>query len=176
MIKNMVRIAGYHLRNIAFVKKYLGENSARKLVINDFVTIVDYWNSNLPKFHLKKGAGCLEQGRKTNQKSPDSWRNYSCVNKLRWYLYKLQQHCYKFWSIECISTIPERADAIKTAIGKIIIQNYRCNLVVRTKGINYRWFSWTSSVCQKWRHVFQNELETYIFWVLWPGGICPVTP
>lgn len=26
----------------AFVKKYLGENSARKLVINDFVTIVDY--------------------------------------------------------------------------------------------------------------------------------------
>ena len=51
-INNVVRIAGYHHRNIAFIKKYLGEESVKKLVINNIISRVDYCNSiyyNLPK-------------------------------------------------------------------------------------------------------------------------------
>ena len=55
-INNIVRIAGYHLKNIAFVKKYLNESSVQKLVMNCVISRVDYCNSiycNLPKIQLK---------------------------------------------------------------------------------------------------------------------------
>jgi len=43
-INNVVRIAGYHLRNIAFVKKYVDESSIKKLAINSVITRIDYCN------------------------------------------------------------------------------------------------------------------------------------
>ena len=43
-INSVVRIAGYHLRNIAFVKKYVDESSIKKLVINSVITRIDYCN------------------------------------------------------------------------------------------------------------------------------------
>ena len=56
-INNVVRTAGYHLRNIAFIKKYLDEDSVKKLVFNSVISRLDYCNSiyhELPKDQLKK--------------------------------------------------------------------------------------------------------------------------
>ena len=56
-INNVVRVAGFHLRNIAFVKKYIDEDSLKKLVINNVISKVDYCNSiyyGLPKYQLYK--------------------------------------------------------------------------------------------------------------------------
>ena len=56
-INNVVRITGYHLRNIAFIKKYIDDDSMKKLVINCIISRVDYCNSiyyGLPKYQLKK--------------------------------------------------------------------------------------------------------------------------
>ncbi|XP_068202871.1 uncharacterized protein [Palaemon carinicauda] len=56
-INNVIKTAGYRLRNIVFIKKYLDENSVKKLVINCVNTRFDYCNSvhyNLPKVQLKK--------------------------------------------------------------------------------------------------------------------------
>ena len=56
-INNVFRIAGNHLRNIAFIKKYIDESSVKKRVINCVINIDDYCNSiycNLPKILLKK--------------------------------------------------------------------------------------------------------------------------
>ena len=63
-INNVVRVTGHHLRNIAFVKKYLDESSLRKLVISCVVNRVDYCNSiyyNLPKKQLKKLQSILNR-------------------------------------------------------------------------------------------------------------------
>ena len=56
-ISNVVRVSGYHLRNIAFIKKYVDESSIKKLVINSVINRVDYCNSiyfRLPHTLLKK--------------------------------------------------------------------------------------------------------------------------
>ena len=56
-INNVVRTTGYHLRNIAFIKKYIDEDSMKKLVINCITSRIDYCNSiyyGLPKYQLKK--------------------------------------------------------------------------------------------------------------------------
>ena len=56
-INNVLKITGYHLRNIAFIRKYLDEDSTKKLVCNCVINRLDYCNSiyyNLPNFLLKK--------------------------------------------------------------------------------------------------------------------------
>ena len=56
-INNVVRISGHHLRNIAFIRKYLDEESLKKLIYNCVISRLDYCNSiyyNLPKTQLKK--------------------------------------------------------------------------------------------------------------------------
>ena len=56
-INNIIRIANYHLRNIAFIRKYLDEDSTKKLVCNCVINRIDYCNSiyyNLPNFQLNK--------------------------------------------------------------------------------------------------------------------------
>ena len=56
-ISNVVKVAGYHLRNLSFIKKYLDENSMRKLISNHVISKLDYCNSiyyGLPNYLLKK--------------------------------------------------------------------------------------------------------------------------
>ena len=50
-------MAGYHLRNIAFVKKYIDESSLEKLIHNHVISRIDYCNSlyyGLPNYQLRK--------------------------------------------------------------------------------------------------------------------------
>ena len=63
-INNTVRIANYHLRNIVFVKKYIDEDSLKKLVVNNVISRVDYCNSiyyGLPKYQLRKLLNILNR-------------------------------------------------------------------------------------------------------------------
>ena len=56
-ILNTVKMCNYHLRNIAFIRKYLSEDSAKILVINHVISRLDYCNSlynGLPNVLLKK--------------------------------------------------------------------------------------------------------------------------
>ena len=56
-ISHVVKVAGYHLRNISFIKKYLDENSIKKLISNHVISKLDYTNSvyyGLPNYLLKK--------------------------------------------------------------------------------------------------------------------------
>ena len=56
-INNILRTASYHLRNIAFIRRYLDDDSTKKLVCNCVLNRLDYCNSiyyNLPNFQLKK--------------------------------------------------------------------------------------------------------------------------
>ena len=56
-INRVVRTAGYHLKNIAFVKKYLDEKTIKMLVHNHVISKLDYCNSlyyGLPNYSLKK--------------------------------------------------------------------------------------------------------------------------
>lgn len=56
-ISSVLRTTSYHLRNIAFIRKYLDEDSTKKLVCNCVINRLDYCNSiyyMLPNFQLKK--------------------------------------------------------------------------------------------------------------------------
>ena len=56
-IVNTVKVCNYHLRNIAFIRKYLSEDSAKILVLNHVISRLDYCNSlynSLPGVLLKK--------------------------------------------------------------------------------------------------------------------------
>ncbi len=56
-ILNTVRVANYHLRRIAFIKRYLDMGSLKKLIYNHVITRLDHCNSlycNLPAVLLKK--------------------------------------------------------------------------------------------------------------------------
>ena len=56
-INNVIKISGYHLRNIAFIRKYIDEDSAKKLVCSCVINRLDYCNSiyyGLPNYQLKK--------------------------------------------------------------------------------------------------------------------------
>lgn len=56
-INETVRMASYHLKNIAFVKKYLDEKSVQMLVQNHVISKLDYCNSlyyGLPNYLLRK--------------------------------------------------------------------------------------------------------------------------
>ena len=67
-INKVVRNAGYHLRNIAFIRKYLGETTAKLLIHNYVINSLDYCNSvyhGLPNYQLKK-LQCYESCCKAN--------------------------------------------------------------------------------------------------------------
>ena len=63
-INNIVKTAGYNLRNIGFIKKYVDVSSLKRLVINSVISRLDYCNSvyyGLPKFQLKKLQNILNR-------------------------------------------------------------------------------------------------------------------
>ena len=56
-IHTVIKNANFILRNISFIKKYLDDNSVKKLVHNYIITRLDYCNSfyyDLPVYQLKK--------------------------------------------------------------------------------------------------------------------------
>ena len=56
-IQTVIKNANFRLRNIAFIKKYLNDDSMKKLVYNYITTRLDYCNSlyhELPAYQLKK--------------------------------------------------------------------------------------------------------------------------
>ena len=56
-ISKVVRVAGYHLRNIGFVRKYLYSSTTKMLIHNHIISRLDYCNSiyyGLPNYLLKK--------------------------------------------------------------------------------------------------------------------------
>lgn len=56
-INQTVRIAAYHLRNIAFIRKYLDSKTTKMLIHNHVITKLDYCNSiyyGLPNYLLRK--------------------------------------------------------------------------------------------------------------------------
>ena len=56
-ISNVIKTTGYHLRNIAFIRKYIDADSTKKLVHNFVISRLDYCNSiyhALPNYKLKK--------------------------------------------------------------------------------------------------------------------------
>ena len=56
-VNEVVRMSNYNLRNIAFIRKYLDENSVKTLVHSCVINRLDYCNSiyyNLSKYQLKR--------------------------------------------------------------------------------------------------------------------------
>lgn len=56
-ISDVIKVTSYHLRNIAFIRKYLDEDSMKKLVHHHVISKLDYCNSlhyGLPDCLLKK--------------------------------------------------------------------------------------------------------------------------
>ena len=56
-IQTVIKNANFSLRNIAFIKKYLHNNSMKKFAHNYIITRIDYCNSfyyELPVYQLKK--------------------------------------------------------------------------------------------------------------------------
>ena len=86
-INNVVRIAGYHLRNIAFIKKYLDKESVKKLMINNIISGVDYYNSiyyNLPKRQLRKLQMILNRRARVIKGNPARDRITPILIELHW--------------------------------------------------------------------------------------------
>ena len=56
-ISNIVKICNHHLRNIAFIRKYLNKDTLKTLIHNHVISRLDYCNSisyRLPNILLKK--------------------------------------------------------------------------------------------------------------------------
>ena len=74
-ILNTVKVCNHHLRNIAFIRKYLNEDSAKILVMNHVISRLDYCNSlynGLPSYLLKKNSKCSKQGGKNDKRNKDA--------------------------------------------------------------------------------------------------------
>lgn len=86
-IEQTVRIAGYHLRNIAYVKKYLDGKTMKMLIHNHVLSKLDYCNSlyyGLPNYLLKKLQ--LIMNRAARLVTGQSWRERitPTLTKLHW--------------------------------------------------------------------------------------------
>ena len=56
-ISNTVKACNHHLRNIAFIRKYLNKDTLKMLIHNHVISRLDYYNSfcyRLPNILLKK--------------------------------------------------------------------------------------------------------------------------
>ena len=86
-INNVVRIAGYHLRNIAFIKKYLNGDFIKRSVIKSIISRVDYCNSvynNLPKLQLRKLQMVLNRAGRLIKGIPPRERITPVLIELHW--------------------------------------------------------------------------------------------
>ena len=86
-INNVVRITSYHIRNIAFIKKYIDEDSVKRLIMNMVISRIDYCNSiyhGLPKFQLKKLQKVLNRAARLIKGSSSRERITPVLIDLHW--------------------------------------------------------------------------------------------
>ena len=72
-ISNIVKQTAYHLRNIAFIRKYLDEESMKKLTYNCVISRIDYCNSiyyKLPNYQLRKLQNMLNRAARLVRGTP----------------------------------------------------------------------------------------------------------
>ena len=87
LVQGVVKSANYHLKNIAFIKKYLDEKSLRMLVNNYVISRVDYCNSlyyNLPNYQLKKLQGIFNRAARLITNEPPWERITPTLIELHW--------------------------------------------------------------------------------------------
>ena len=86
-INKVVKVAGYHLRNIAFVKKYLDEHTIRMLIHNYVIGRLDYCNSiyyGLPNCQLKKLQSVINRAARLIRGLPPYERITPVLIDLHW--------------------------------------------------------------------------------------------
>ena len=86
-VQSVVKSGNYHLRNIAFIKRYLDEKSLKTLVNNYVVTRLDYCNSmyyNLPCCLLKRIQGTFNKAARLIMNKPPWERITPSLVKLHW--------------------------------------------------------------------------------------------
>ena len=86
-VQNVVKSGNYHLRNIAFIKRYLDENTLKTLVNNYVITRLDYCNSvyyNLPGCLLKRIQRIFNRAARLIMNKPPWERITPVLMKLHW--------------------------------------------------------------------------------------------
>lgn len=86
-IHHVVRLAGYHLKNIAFIKKYLDKRTLKMLVHNYVISRLDYCNSlyyGLPNYILKKLQNIMNRAARLIDGLPPRDRITPVLINLHW--------------------------------------------------------------------------------------------
>ena len=86
-VQSVVKSGNYHLRNIAFIKRYLDEKTLKTLVNNYVVTRLDYCNSiyyNLPGCLLKRIQRIFNRAARLIMNKPPWERITPWLMKLHW--------------------------------------------------------------------------------------------
>ena len=86
-INQITKIAGYHLRNIAFLKKYLDEKTVKMLIHNFVISRLDYCNAlyyGLPNYNLKKIQNVLNRAARLIKGLSPSDRITPALIELHW--------------------------------------------------------------------------------------------
>ena len=85
-INKITRETGYHLRNIAFLKKYL-EDTIKMLILNNVTNRLDYCNSlylGLPKYQLRKMQSIMNRAARLIKGLPRRERITPALIELHW--------------------------------------------------------------------------------------------
>ena len=86
-IQQVVRTTNYHLRNIAFIKKYLDETTMKMLVQNHVITKLDYCNSlyyGMPNYLLKELQLIMNRAARLIKGVPPRERITPALIELHW--------------------------------------------------------------------------------------------
>ena len=184
-IKNVLKTTGYHLRNIAFIKKYLDEDSVKKLVINSVITRVDYCNSvyyKLPKFQLKKLQGILNRSARLIKGISSRERITPVLIELHWLpikariIFKLCVLTHQALVTGCPPYIREMLqvmqplDGVNTrrATSGITLFEPRCSLCIGSRSFKFAAPRVYNSLPQHIREIedirrFKMKLKTFLF-------------
>ena len=86
-ISNTVKVCNHHLRNIAFIRKYLNEDTLKILIHNHVISRLDYCNSayhKLPNTLLKKLQDIQNRAARLIKKIPLRERITPALMELHW--------------------------------------------------------------------------------------------
>ena len=86
-ISNTVEVCNHHLRNIAFIRKYLNEDTLKMLIHNHVISRLDYCNSfyyKIPNILLKKLQNIQNRAARLIKKIPLRERITPALIELHW--------------------------------------------------------------------------------------------
>ena len=86
-ISNTVKVCNHHLRNIAFIRKYLNEDTLKMLIHNHAISRLDYCNAiyhKLPNILLKKLQNIQNRAARLIKKIPLCERITPALMELQW--------------------------------------------------------------------------------------------